>query len=33
MADGAIQAFGERDEVMARLGRPRIVAGTEAAAG
>ena len=32
MADGAIQACGERDEVMARLGRPRIVAGTEAAA-
>jgi ATP-binding cassette subfamily C protein len=33
MADGAIQAFGKRDAVMANVGRPRVVAGTEAAAG
>jgi PrtD family type I secretion system ABC transporter len=33
MADGAVQAFGGRDEIMRRLGRPRVVAGTQAAAG
>ena len=32
MANGAVQTFGARDEVMARLGRPRVVAGTEMAA-
>jgi ABC-type protease/lipase transport system fused ATPase/permease subunit len=32
MADGAVQAFGARDEVMARLERPRVVAGTDMAA-
>jgi ABC-type protease/lipase transport system fused ATPase/permease subunit len=29
MADGAVQAFGGRDEVVRRLGRPRVVAGTQ----
>ena len=33
MADGGIQAFGGRDEVMAKVGRPRVVGGTEVAAG
>jgi ABC-type protease/lipase transport system fused ATPase/permease subunit len=33
MSDGAVQSFGGRDEVMAKVGRPRLVAGTEAAAG
>jgi ATP-binding cassette, subfamily C, bacterial len=33
MTDGAVQAFGGRDQVMAKIGRPRVVGGTEAAAG
>jgi ATP-binding cassette, subfamily C, bacterial len=33
MADGAVQAFGGRDEIVGRLGRPRVVAGTQSAAG
>jgi PrtD family type I secretion system ABC transporter len=28
MADGAVQAFGSRDEVLGRIGGPRVVAGT-----
>jgi ABC-type protease/lipase transport system fused ATPase/permease subunit len=33
MADGGVQAFGGRDQVLGALGRPRVVAGTQAAAG
>jgi len=32
MADGLVQAFGSRDEILARMGRPRIVAGNDVAA-
>ena len=32
MADGAVQAYGGREEVMRAIGRPRVVAGTQAAA-
>jgi len=32
MADGAVQAFGSRDEILARMARPRIVAGNDVAA-
>jgi ATP-binding cassette subfamily C protein len=31
MADGAVQAFGSRDEVLGRIGGPRVVAGTSVA--
>jgi ATP-binding cassette, subfamily C, bacterial len=31
MAEGGVQAFGGRDEVVRSLGRPRVVAGTEKA--
>ena len=33
MTDGGVGAFGPRDEVLGRLGRPRVVAGTQAATG
>jgi ATP-binding cassette subfamily C protein len=33
MAEGGVGAFGKRDDVLGRLGRPRVVAGTQAAAG
>ena len=32
MADGAVQAFGRRDEILQRMSRPRIVAGSDVAA-
>jgi ABC-type protease/lipase transport system fused ATPase/permease subunit len=31
MADGAVHAFGNRDEVLQRIGRPRVVAGNDLA--
>lgn len=31
MADGAVQAFGSRDEILQRMSRPRIVAGSDVA--
>ncbi len=32
MFDGGVQAFGPRDQVMRTIGRPRVVAGTQAGA-